>query len=157
MKQLITLLLVMLISGCSSSATKPERNISENFMKGESAYASKNYALAKQNYEAVIKAYPDNITALFKLANISMRERQWDKALNYYSIIIRKRPNHAKAHHNLAMLYLYKAKHHLNYYIANNESFNNRLLGKLIKSIDDYSKNRAEKRTPLDKLADAVK
>jgi len=157
MKQLIIMLLVMLISGCSSSGLKAERNISENFMRGESAYANKNYVLAKQNYEAVYKAYPNNITVLFKLANISMRERQWDKALNYYSVIIRRRPNYAKAHHNLAMLYLYKAKRHLNYYIANSESFNNKLLGKLIKSIDDYSKNRVERRTPLDKLADAVK
>ncbi|HEC28368.1 MAG TPA: tetratricopeptide repeat protein [Gammaproteobacteria bacterium] len=157
MKQLIILLLAMLVSGCGSSGIKPERNISENFMKGERAYANKNYALAKQQFEAVIKAYPDNIAALFKLANISMHERQWDKALSYYTVIIRKRPNYAKAHHNLAMLYLYKAKLHLNYYIANNESFNNKLLGKLIKSIDDYSKNRVERRTPLDKLADAVK
>ena len=156
MKHIIAVMIVLIVSGCSSNEIKPGAAISDHFLKAESAYAKKNYALAKKHYEIVIHAYPGNIESIFKLANISMREKQWDKALKYYTEVIRIKPDYAKAHHNLAMLHLYKAKMHLNYYIANNESFDNKTLGKLIESIDDYSNNKDDKRTPLDNLADAV-
>jgi hypothetical protein len=67
------------------------------------------------------------------------------------------KPNHAKAHHNLAMLHLNKASKHLNYYVANNDSLNNKPIGTLIDAINDYSSHEPEKQTSLDRLANIVK
>jgi len=149
-------MLFSLAAGCGSGSIKSDEPVSGHYMKGESAYANKKYSIAKTHFEIVIKSYPTNVNALFKLANIYMRERQWDKALQFYTIILKIKPRFAKAHHNIAMLHLFKAKTHLNYYIANNESFNNKALGKLLDSIDGYSKNIKKKRSPLEKLADVV-
>ena len=153
----VILILISLLIGCGTAEIKPDGNISHQFMKGEKAYSEKQYAKAKEHYEIVVKSYPENIAALFKLANISMREKQWNDARKYYTAIIRLKPTHAKAHHNLAMLHLYNAKTHLSYYIANNESFNNQSLGELINAIDSYSKKRPKKQSSLDQLAEAIK
>lgn len=157
MNKMTIVILALVVSACGAVAVKPVGNISDYYLKAESAYAKNNYVLAKQGYEKVIQAYPNNTEALFKLGNISMRYRNWAHALNYYSQVLRIKPSHAKAHHNLAMLHLYQAKNHLNYYIANNDSFENKKLGKLIESIIDYSKNKQNKKSPLEKLAEAVK
>ena len=157
MKIILIIMLGLAASGCNTNNVKPDTNISETYMKGESAYARKDYKQAKLHFEKVIIAYPDNIESLFKLANINMRNKNWDAAQTYYSAVIQLKPNHAKAHHNLAMLHLFKAKNHLNYYIANNESFDNKKLGILLNSINAYSSNSKSALTPLDRLADAVK
>jgi len=157
LKLVLIMIFITMLFGCSSTEIKNDETASEHYMKAESAYAKKNYRLAEKHYQAVIKAYPNNIEALFKLANVSMRVKQFDNAMKYYTAIIHLKPNHAKAHHNLAMLHLHNAKNHLNYYIANNKSFNNKSLSDLIYSIDSYAKKRVKKQSPLDKLADAVK
>ncbi len=157
MKQLSILICLLALSACATTGVRDDQSTSEIFMKAESAYAKKDYKLAKQHYQSVIAKYPDNIGALFKLANISMREKDWNTAMDYYTIILSLKPTHAKAHHNLAMLHLNKAKNHLNYYIAHNNSMNNMALGKLIESINDYSYHKSDKVTSLDRLADIVK
>ncbi len=157
MKKTLLLVMILALGGCSSHGVKQGQSMSELYMKAETAYAQKNYAVAKQHYQTVAERYPDNIGALFKLANISMREKEWDKAMNYYTVILRLKPNHAKAHHNLAMLHLNKANNHLNYYIAHNNTLNNKSIATLLDAINDYSRHKPEKKTSLDRLADIVK
>ena len=156
MRNLLILLLMSLLAGCGIIDNKPDVSISNHFMKGETAYANKKYSVAKYHFKFVLNAYPDNAEALFKLGNISMREKKWGDASIYYNNVIRNKPRHAKAHHNLAILHLYHAKNHLNYYIANNDSFDNKSPGKVISAIDQYSSNRTNKSTPQDRPADVV-
>lgn len=157
MKKLFITIVLIVQAGCASTGVAPNESMSEVYMKAESAYAQKNYTHAKQHYLAVVDKYPDNIGALFKLGNISMREKQWDKAMKYYTGILQLKPNHAKAHHNLAMLHLNKANAHLNYYVANNNVMENKQIGQLIKAINDYSHHQPSKQSSLDRLADIVK
>jgi len=157
MKKLLVAIMLIVQAGCASTGVTSGQSMSEVYMKAESAYAQKNYTLAKQHYETVVDKYPDNIGALFKLGNISMRERQWDKAMKYYTGILQLKPNHAKAHHNLAMLHLNKANAHLNYYVANNNIMENKQIGQLIQAINDYSQHQPSRQSSLDRLADIVK
>ena len=157
MKKLLPLLAILILGGCASTEIRQDQSMSEVFMKAETAYAQKQYSVAKQHYQAVVDKYPDNINALFKLANINMREKQWDKAMQLYTFILQLKPHHAKAHHNLAMLHLHKASNHLNYYIANNDSMNNQSIAQLIEAINGYSRHKPGKQSSIDRLADIVK
>lgn len=156
MKYSLLAILLLALTGCASTNIKQDQSMSEIYMKGEDAYAKGEYALAKQQYEKVLEKYPDNINAVFKLGNISMHEKEWDKAEQYYTFVLELKPRHEKAHHNLAMLHLHQARNHLNYYIAHNDSLDNKQMGKLIEAINDYSNQRTEQKTSLDKLADIV-
>ncbi len=147
----------IIISGCSANNIRQDSNLSEEYMKGEAAYKQKNYSVAKQHYEKITQQHPDNIAALFKLANISMHEKNWGKAMQYYTIILKLKPTHEKAHHNLAMLHLHQARNHLSYYVAHNNTLNNQSMGKLIEAINDYSNHRPQQKTSLDRLADSVR
>jgi tetratricopeptide (TPR) repeat protein len=157
MKKILIITLSLMMAGCASTGVQQDQSMSELYMKAEAAYAQKQYTVAKQHYQAVADKYPDNVGALFKLANISMREKEWDKAMDYYTVILKLKPRHAKAHHNLAMLHLNKARAHLNYYIAHNDSMNNKPMGELIEAINAYSSHKPEQQTSLDRLADIVK
>jgi len=157
MKQLIIITLLITMSGCAATNVRQDQSTSELYMKAEAAYAQRDYANAKQYYLKVAEKYPDNVTVFFKLGNISMRENDLDKAMNYYTLVLGLKPNHARAHHNLAMLHLSKAGDHLNYYVAHNDLLNNKSIGKLIDAINDYSTKEPEQKSSLDRLADIVK
>lgn len=156
MKIIVTLLSISLITGCSSNTYKSE-NLSAIYIKGEEAYKKRDYKMARIHYESVIKAQPDNIDVLFRLANISMHLHKWKDSMRYYEMLLEIKPSHQKAHHNLAMLYLLQAKTHLYYYIANNQRFDNNNINELIISINNYSKPGQPRSDDLDQLADEVK
>jgi len=156
MKRLLIILCALAISACNSNEVKTNQNISNHYMDAERAYAKKDYKTARKHFEIVILSYSNNVEALFKLGNISMREHQYDKAMQYYTTVIKLKPTYAKAHHNLAMLHLFLAKNHLSFYIANNKSFENKRMANLINAIENYSTSKNEEITALDKLAEIV-
>ena len=154
----IIIFMAVILSGCSMSNIMQKETLSGHFLKGEKAYAQKEYKQARQHYLKVTDQQPANLAALFKLGNISMHEKDWGSAMKYYHIVLKIRPSHEKANHNLAMLHLHQAKNYLSYYIANANNDNNQSMGKLIEAITDYSSQQkiVTKKTALDELADIV-
>jgi S1-C subfamily serine protease len=57
---------------------------------------------------AALKAYPNSFIANFMMGFISMDERQYDDALEYYSNAARLRPHSVEALNNLAIVYFFK-------------------------------------------------
>jgi len=154
----IIIFMAVILSGCSMSNIMQKETLSGHFLKGEKAYAQKEYKQARQHYLKVTDQQPSNLAALFKLGNISMHEKDWGRAMEYYHIVLKIRPSHEKANHNLAMLHLHQARNYLSYYIANSRNENNQSMGQLIEAINNYSKRKkaVKEKTALDELADIV-
>jgi Tfp pilus assembly protein PilF len=156
MKIIFTLIMSLYLVGCVSIAHQSEQTLSEMYLQGKAAYQNKDYKLARTSFEHIIKQQPHNKEVLFLLANISMHQHDWVHAMQYYTTLLKLKPSHTRAHHNLAMLYLLQAKKHIHYYIANIPSVDNKGLNELIVSIDNYSKPTTSYEVELDQFLDQI-
>lgn len=136
--------------------TQPVNDDVNHFLVAKEAYSNKDYDLARQEYEVIIKDHPRYTEALFRLGNIAMRDNKLEKAQEYYNRVTRIKPAHAQAHHNLAILYLKQANKHLNYYVANDDKSDNQAISKLLRALDRYADSRSSTKSELDALADLV-
>jgi len=142
--------------GCSSMDINNNASVSKSYIQAEEAYSQKKYSLAKKHYQTVIEKHPVHIKGLFRLGNISMREKKWDDAIIFYKKVLKIQPAHEKSHHNLAMLHLSLARDHLQYYIAHNNSLQNKPMGELIHAIKRYSDNAGNDKTSLERLTEII-
>ncbi len=162
LKKLLIIMLVMMLSACALDQVEPtdadaaEAIDTNHFVMAKKAYANKDYGIARYHYEIIVKQHPNYEQALFRLGNIAMRNNHLDKAQDYYNRVIKVKPAHAQTHHNLAILYLKQANKHLNYYIANNESADNKSISRLMNAVDRYADSRKTQKTELDTLAELV-
>ena len=152
----IVIMLAHMQVGCSSMDVNNNTSVSRAYIQAEEAYSKKSYSLAKKHYLTVIESHPTHINALFRLGNISMREKKWDEAIIFYKKVLKIQPMHEKSHHNIAMLHLSLARDHLHYYIAHNNSLQNKPMGELIGAITRYSDSTAHDKTSLERLTDII-
>jgi len=164
LKKLTVFVLSLALSACAieeiklSNAEETVEEVSDtnHFLQAKQAYADKDYGIARYHYEIIVKQHPNYEQALFRLGNIAMRNNKLDKAQDYYNRVVKIKPAHAQTHHNLAILYLKQANKHLNYYIANDDSANNKAVSRLMNAVDRYADSRRPQKTELDTLAELV-
>lgn len=68
---------------------------STSFDKGVALYDAERFQAAKPHFESHLKANPNNPQTIEYLGDIAAYASDWDKAINYYKILIDRSPNNA--------------------------------------------------------------
>ena len=112
---------VWMIAALGACVTGVARDIDgeEDRMRlGNEAFEARDFSRAKEHYLVVAEESPTNTQALFRLGNISLYESDPAAAQAYYERVLAIDPQFARAHYNLAVIYLGRAEDHFNYYAA---------------------------------------
>lgn len=64
-----------------------------NFEKGEKLFLQEKYALAKPLFELHLKENPSHLMTMEYLGDISIHQKDWDKALFYYQTLKKLKPS----------------------------------------------------------------
>jgi tetratricopeptide (TPR) repeat protein len=75
------------------------------FQKAEAAYAKGDLESARQTYEQILKADPQQVEALFKLGVIDYREGHFVQSRTRFLKVLSLVPEHRKATFNLGVIY----------------------------------------------------
>lgn len=113
------LLLCGQLAGCASvaplsamsaapagSAAMSPAQMAQLGIKAEQALAANQLVEAGSSYVRIVRAYPDNATAWFRLGTIYLRTDQLDAAQMAFEQSLRADPNLSKAYANLALAHL---------------------------------------------------
>lgn len=79
-------------------------NTSFRITYGVIAQSNHDEATAMQNYKAAIEIDPTNLLAYFNTANLYVRQKSYEKALQYYDYILKIQPRDAATLVNRAMV-----------------------------------------------------
>ena len=133
------------MTACNSLSTKNNYDsdqvnlLLEQQQKADIAYASNDWKLAVQHYEALVKSYPNHDVSWFRLGNSHSELGQNKKALAAYDKAIELNPNNTKAWHNKGTLQLRMATDtffKMQEYASESDSYAKRGLY-VVKSIED--------------------
>ena len=158
-KSVLVMMFLTLLSGCASTETRENGNKSlvDQYYEAGKAYQQGAYQKAEMLYRKLEKIQPNNVTVLLRLGNINLRQKKYDQALSYYQKVIAIKPRSARAHYNIAALYLELSEKHFRYYSAN--AANNDIppgLIKLLTSIQRFSDGRTKSANPLDAITSLI-
>jgi outer membrane protein assembly factor BamD len=95
-KRLLPLLLLLLLSACSSQKVVPKHSAEQFFQEGERFYESKLYNDAIASWEKVRDSYysPElNMLAELKIAEAYYRSERYEEAATAYADFLRQHPN----------------------------------------------------------------
>lgn len=81
-----------------------------NFEKAEKLFLQEKYALAKPIFESVLKEAPNNTKVIEYLGDIAINLKDWDKAINYYQILKKLKPNEANYYYKYGGILGLKSK-----------------------------------------------
>jgi len=142
--------LLILLSGCGSTQTKPEEmdrmalnhGGAGTYQTAEKYYQAGQFKQAKAGFELVLEEDSEHIEAHFRLGNIALRNKQLEEAKIHYETVLKRDRRHTKSHYNLGVIYLMQAERYFQYFTATKAQNNNhpRLL-KLLASINQFSAN----------------
>jgi len=85
---------------------------------GEKLYVNGQLTMAREYFRDILDLDADNVSALYRLGNISFRREKLDSAIGYFRRVITLNPRHAKSHYNIAVIELMKAERHFQLYVA---------------------------------------
>lgn len=106
MKFVYLLLIVLAITGCTSSSNVQEQsqlNLVEIENRAEAAYLAGHLDMAEGLYRQLIKEKDNYAPAWFRLGNIYTRSNRLDGAISAYQRCIQLDNTHEKAWYNLAI------------------------------------------------------
>lgn len=106
----IPLLLIALITGCSSLPDVAPKSSSELLDEADRYYLDKDYASASEYYQALIERHPEASYAHFRLGNIAFQSGDLEAASLAFQSAIDAYPGDARYHYNLALVRLNQAQ-----------------------------------------------
>jgi len=108
---LVLSLVVVVVTGCSSTGTSSRRAEKDmaNYDAAAMAYKNGELSEAETRYRQLVKARPEYAEGWFKLGNIYVRTGQYDAAANMYKRAAQINPEDAKVWNNLALANIKKA------------------------------------------------
>lgn len=74
-------------------------------IQAEKDFKASNYAEAKNGYNRLLELRPDSTEVIIKLGNISLADRNYDKAVEYFEEGLKKEPDNANLNFDLAQAY----------------------------------------------------
>lgn len=178
MRSLYTILLVLLLGGCSSlgyyslenevekshaqdeAAIRLKNQLKLHYQHGEELYQDGKLEMAEVEFQAMLVLKPEEENALYRLGTICFKQGKYDASADYFERVIKSDPRHGKAHYNLASIRLMQAQDHYKYFAAlagkdQDLSRVSDLLGDIDKFNSDGSKTNTT--SSLDKIAGALK
>lgn len=102
----MALLLTWALVGCGAESMSTE----EHFKKGNEFAQAGEFDKAIAEYQAVLKADPNNVSALTNLGVVYYNAGDLDQAIAQYQKALQIAPNDADIHSNLAAAYVQKAQ-----------------------------------------------
>ena len=106
------------LGACVTGVARDIDGEEDRMRLGNEAFEARDFARAKEHYLVVAQESPANTQALFRLGNIALYESDPASAQAYYEKVLTLDPQFARAHYNLAVIYLGRAEDHFNYYAA---------------------------------------
>jgi len=114
----VLLPLLLLLAGCPLQNVKeagegkeatPARDMNQVLDEARAAYTEGDWKLAEQDYLLVVQKDPSSFEAWFRLGNIYTRSDRPDLATQAYREALLRRPDDARAWHNLSVIHLRQA------------------------------------------------
>ncbi|MCK5831997.1 MAG: hypothetical protein KAH20_17025 [Methylococcales bacterium] len=151
--RLIIIALLISLSGCQSTATKPKQSELkpskpketiiqhtevESFQIAEKQYQAGQLKKAALGFENVLKLNPSHIEARFRLGNINLHNKKIEHAKLHYETILELNPRHAKSHYNLGIIFLMQAERYFQYFTATTQDNSRPRLLKLLEHINRF-------------------
>lgn len=102
----------------AEAAVQRGRGLPAQLLLGNLAFKMGDYAVARSSYNAILKANPDDVTAVYNLALVDQQQNRYRDAREGYLKVLRLDPKHLDARFNLAILThnagaTMEAQHHL--------------------------------------------
>ncbi|MEO1575023.1 MAG: tetratricopeptide repeat protein [Pseudomonadota bacterium] len=116
------LLIAVLQAGCVTGVARDINGEADRMRLGDEAFEARDYTRAREHYTVAVQEAPNNTQALFRLGNIALYEGRPEAAQEFYERTLAIDPQFARAHYNLAVIYLGRAEDHFNYYAATLDS-----------------------------------
>jgi tetratricopeptide (TPR) repeat protein len=154
-KNIISVIFILMLS---NKATMAQTN---NFVQGNNWYTKKDYDKARQAYLQALenKRYTDSQQAIinYNVGNTYAKQKQWDKAIDYYTKALIKNPRDADARYNLVY-----AKKQLKQQQEKQEQENNKQKNKpqqsgSTKTPTQEQENNGMKKEQAEQILDALK
>lgn len=153
---LATAVVLFTLGGCASGGGAALRD--DALAAADSAYQARDLKKAERLYRRLAKDRKTDADIYLRLGNIAMLGAEPNRAAGYYERAIAINPRHARAHYNLATIYLQRSEEHMHYFVAlSDDSELNDGLVRLLAQIEQFSHAdlaAAERSgSPLDELA----
>lgn len=99
-------LLLIALAGCASTDHESDGALYQLLSKADKAYLESRWLEASQLYSQITVMVPHDHYAWFRLGNTQIRQGRIDSAVYTYNEALKRDPQHAKTHYNLAIAYL---------------------------------------------------